>query len=299
MFRFSFASPWRQGLLARAVAGAVAAMVAAGPAAGPPVALAAGPPTVQSLDQCDLPCAWFTPSGVEVAEGDAGTRPANLQIHLTRASTQPVTVSYRARDGHLPGQSAVAGADYQATSGSVTFQPGEVVKTVSIPVLGDLVAENYEYLFVDLTEAVGARLYGDHRASAGVMILDNDTLISVADRSLTEGDAGTRAFAFTVSLSRSAYTDVTVRYATAAGTAAAGSDFTHTSGTLVFPSGATSRTVVVPVKGDPFVEPDETFFVNLSHPTNARLGDGQGRGTVKNDDVPGGAPCPIPNCETP
>jgi chitinase len=286
------------------VAGAVAARVAAVAAGAPPAALAApaaGPPTVQSGAQCGgHPCAWFANAGfVEVTEGDAGTRSADLQIHLTHASPDSATVSYRTRDGHLPGQSAVAGADYRATSGSVTFQPGEVVKTVSIPVLGDLVAENYEYLFVDLTGAVGAQLYGDHRDTGAVAIWDDDTLIAVSDRSLTEGDAGTRAFAFTVSLSRPSNKEVTVRYATANGTAGAGSDYVSTAGTLTFPVFATSQTVVVPVRGDVAVEPDETLFLNLSSPTNARLGDGQGRGTIRNDDVLGPAPCPVqvPNCQ--
>jgi Calx-beta domain-containing protein len=77
-----------------------------------------------------------------------------------------------------------------------------------------------------------------------------------------------------------------VSYATADGTATAGSDYTATSGSLPFTPGATSQPLAVDVLGDTTVETDETFFVNLSAPTNATLGDAQGLGTIGDDDAP-------------
>src|SRR5262249_36515762 len=75
---------------------------------------------------------------------------------------------------------------------------------------------------------------------------------------------------------------VTVQYATADGSATvADGDYTPVSGTLTFAPGQTQQTVTVLVKGDAVAEPDETFFVNLSSPTNAVLGTSQGTGTIK------------------
>jgi large repetitive protein len=56
------------------------------------------------------------------------------------------------------------------------------------------------------------------------------------------------------------------------------------SGTLSFAPGETSRSVTVSVTGDPVPEPDEAFLLHLSAPTNATLADGQGQGTIVNDD---------------
>jgi hypothetical protein len=80
-----------------------------------------------------------------------------------------------------------------------------------------------------------------------------------------------------------------VHYATTDGTATAGSDYTATSGNLVFAPGETSKTIGVPVVNDTAVEPDETFTLTLSSPLNAKLGTAQAIGTIENDDF---APAP-------
>ncbi|MGH7456523.1 MAG: Calx-beta domain-containing protein, partial [bacterium] len=110
--------------------------------------------------------------------------------------------------------------------------------------------------------------------------------ISINDVTVTEGNAGTVNADFTVTLSASSSQTVTVNYATFNGTATAGSDYVANSNTLSFPSGTTTQTISVVVNGDAFGEPDETFFVNLSNPTNATLADNQGQGTIVNDDAP-------------
>jgi hypothetical protein len=100
-----------------------------------------------------------------------------------------------------------------------------------------------------------------------------------------EGNAGAQTATFTVSLSAVSNNPVTVQYATADGTAAADSDYSTTSGTLTFAPGETQKTIAVPVNGDTVLEADETFLVNLSNPTNAVVGIGQGTGTIRNDDI--------------
>jgi len=77
---------------------------------------------------------------------------------------------------------------------------------------------------------------------------------------------------------------VTVNYATADGTATAGSDYQSMSGTLTFAPGETSKTITVQVIGDRLAEPNETFTVNLRNPTNANIGNGQGVGTILDDE---------------
>jgi hypothetical protein len=118
--------------------------------------------------------------------------------------------------------------------------------------------------------------------------LDALTLSSprINDVSKAEGNAGTTAFTFTVTLSPASTGTVTVKYATANGTALAGSDYTAASGTLTFTPGQTSKTVTVNVLGNTTVEPNETFYVNLSSPSGATIfdPDSRGVGTILNDD---------------
>jgi subtilisin family serine protease len=94
------------------------------------------------------------------------------------------------------------------------------------------------------------------------------------------------SFVFTVSLSAASSTQVTVKFATANGTAKAGRtwDFTAVSGTLTFKPGETSKTVSVSVLNDATTEADETFFVNLSGASGAGIAVSQGTGTILNDD---------------
>jgi hypothetical protein len=107
--------------------------------------------------------------------------------------------------------------------------------------------------------------------------------LSVGNVTVAEGNSGTTSAAFTVTLSPASAGAVTVNYATANGTATAG-DYTSTSGALAFALGQTTKTVNVPVIGDTTVEPTETFYLSLSNPAGAVLGDGQGTGTITNDD---------------
>jgi LmbE family N-acetylglucosaminyl deacetylase len=114
--------------------------------------------------------------------------------------------------------------------------------------------------------------------------------LAINDVSLKEGNAGTTAAVFTVSLSAPSSLPVTVSYASANGTAVAGSDYTAVSGTLTFAPGATTQTVSVPILGDATYEDDETFTVNLSAAQNATIASAQGLGTIQNDE-----PVPTPS----
>jgi PKD repeat protein len=108
--------------------------------------------------------------------------------------------------------------------------------------------------------------------------------VRVDDPTVAEGDDGTTALTFTVSLSNAFPDPVTVNYATHAGTATAGDDYVETSGTLTFAPGQTQKTVAVTVTGDLTDEPDETVELVLSDATNATIVDDTGVGTILNDD---------------
>jgi len=124
-----------------------------------------------------------------------------------------------------------------------------------------------------------------------VSVLLNDQIwpvlpprVFVSDATVTEGNSGTVNATFTVTLSKAATVNVTVHYETAADTATAGSDYVATSGDVVIPAGQTSRTFTVAVQGDRVAEPTESFAVNLSAPVNATITDGQGLGTILDDE---------------
>ena len=108
--------------------------------------------------------------------------------------------------------------------------------------------------------------------------------VSVADASAEEGTDAT--VDFEVTLSRSPGAAVTVRYATADGTATAGEDYTATSGTLSFAADETSKTVSVPVLDDKHDEGQETFTLTLSSASGAGvyLADATATGTIENAD---------------
>ncbi|MGH2689699.1 MAG: DUF7594 domain-containing protein [Actinomycetota bacterium] len=131
---------------------------------------------------------------------------------------------------------------------------------------------------------------GEHTSLPGPQLVvvsgPSTPALSVGDVSVTEGDAGTTDAAFVVSLDPPSDTEVTVGYATADGSATAGADYTAVSGTLTFPPGTASRTVVVPVVGDLLEEPDRTFLLVLSGAAGAPVADGQATGTIVDDDGP-------------
>jgi uncharacterized repeat protein (TIGR01451 family) len=110
--------------------------------------------------------------------------------------------------------------------------------------------------------------------------------ISVADAATDEGDTGTHALTFRVSLSNPSSQVVTADFATADGTASAGADYWPTNGVITFPPGITEQFLSVQIQGDTVDEADETFYLVLSNPVNAGLGKASATGTIRDDDGP-------------
>ena len=138
--------------------------------------------------------------------------------------------------------------------------------------------------FANLT---GGRFYTPSYDTTGAVLTGRVPPPPVADLSI--GDAhvleGTGALTFAVTLSRAATDPVTVDWATEDDSAAAGADYTASSGTLTFPAGATTQTVTVPVIDDAVVEPVKQLLLRLKHPVNASLETATGIGRIDPDDV--------------
>jgi cysteine-rich repeat protein len=109
--------------------------------------------------------------------------------------------------------------------------------------------------------------------------------LSIGDLSISEGNSGTKQAVFTVKLSQAAASAVTYDIATANGTATAGTDYEAKSLTgESIAAGTTSRSFAVSIIGDPYLEDNETFLVNVSHVVGATVADGQARGTILDED---------------
>jgi hypothetical protein len=151
-------------------------------------------------------------------------------------------------------------------------------------VVGDIAIESNETFSLNLSNAANATIAGAGFALG--TITDNDTpTITIVGVTITEANAGFTTAVFNVSLSAPSGNTVTVAYTTANGSAAAPSDYTAQSGVLTFSPGVTGRQIVVQIVGDVSIEPNETYSVNLSSPTNATIaGSGFGLGTITNND---------------
>jgi hypothetical protein len=219
----------------------------------------------------------ITVHDVLVVEGNAGTTQAAFSITLSAASSQTVTCNFATADG-----TATAGSDYVATSGALSFAPGETQKSVVVLVNGDTVDEAQETFFLDISNVQNATV--NTSRGTGFIVDDDGPTISVNDVSVREGNVGTKPATFTLTLSAASVEAIAVRVTTAAGTATAGSDFNSINTVVIFQPGTVTRTVDVDIIGDTILEPDETFTVNLSEPFGTTIADGQGAGTILDDD---------------
>ncbi|MCX7785804.1 MAG: T9SS type A sorting domain-containing protein, partial [candidate division WOR-3 bacterium] len=220
-------------------------------------------------------------SDTSALEGNMGTKSFGFYVTLSNPSYQTITVNYATANG----TATTGDNDYIATSGTLTFNSGETSKRIGVTVNGDYKYETDETFYVNLTNLVNAT-FGDDQAVGTILNDDDMPTMTINDVSLTEGNTGTKAFVFTVSLSNPSYQTITVDYATADNTATiADNDYNSASGSLTFDSGDVSKTITVYVNGDYKYEPNETFFVNLTNLVNATFGDNQGLGTILNDDV--------------
>ena len=214
---------------------------------------------------------------------------ADFIVSLSALSLQTVTVEYQTTETG----SAVAGVDFFASSGTVTFLPGETQSRITITHEGDTSDESDENYSVSLTAPVNAVLSGEGPVlSATGVILDdessaNDLALFVSDPEIYETNSGQVEAIFEVTLSSPSESDITLNYATSNGTALAGQDYTSTSGTLTFLAGQTVAAVKVPVLGDRTIETAEEFSLVVTPNGFIQNGtqDSTGTARILNDDT--------------
>ena len=243
----------------------------------------------------DTPAPAFAINDVSVTEGGA----LSFTVTKTGSTSSSFSVNYATANG-----TAIAGSDYTAASGTLTFAAAEMTKTVTVSTIDDTAVEGAETLYVNLSGATGGATITD---SQGVgTINDNDTAATCNGVSFAIGNAADtegNGLAFAVTKSGTASISCSVSYATADGTAVAPGDYTATSGTLAFAASETTKYVSVTTLINAPGESNETLYVNLSNPTNgSTIGDSQGVGTLYDYyDEGGGGPggggggggCPI------
>ena len=214
-----------------------------------------------------------------VTEGNTGTTSMTFTVSLSSADTGTVRVDYETLSG-----TATEGQDFTSASGELVFAAGETSKTVTVPIIGDLVDEDNETFSLFLPRVQGAT-FADSSGEGTIADDDATPTLSVSDVSTLEGDAGTSQVTVTLTLSGPSGEFVSVDLQTLDGTATfADADFHSTSGTIVFQPGQTQRTLDLTVVGDENNEPDEFFTVELSDIDGATLGDGSARIEIRNDD---------------
>ena len=215
---------------------------------------------------------------VMVTEGNSGTVDAGFTVSLSAESGRDVTVDWATSD-----ETATAGTDYTAGSGTLTFVAGDMTKNIDVAVIGDTVDEEDETFTVTLSNAGNA---GISDATGIGTITDDDATLSIGDASANEGDKAE----FTVSLSQAAAAAVVVSVSTSDGTAMSTSDYTAVSGMrLTIAAGDTSATVEVQTTEDTVLEGSETYTANMEAvgdlPVGVVLGTVAGTGTITDDDA--------------
>ena len=245
--------------------------------------------TTVTITDVSQPPISLTINDVTLTEGNSGTTNAVFTVSLSSAASTVVSVNYATANG-----TATAGTDYTALpTTTLTFNPGETSKTITVAVNGDNQVELNETFFLNLSnlQGNGSNVTITDNQGQGTINNNDSASIAITDVTVTEGNSGTTNAVFTVSLSNPVDTAITLYYTTANGTATtADNDYTAIATTpLIFNAGETSKTITVAVNGDTKVEANETFFVNLSNlQTNGRnvtIADNQGQGTITDDDV--------------
>jgi hypothetical protein len=230
-------------------------------------------------------------ANVSQNEGNSGTANMSFTVRLSAATTTAVSFSF-ATGGGTATAGTTGTADYVATSGTGSIAAGATTFTIQVPIRGDTTVEPNETFNLNITGITNA---ANTTASATGTIVNDDQAavlptLSIGNQSANEGNTGTSTMTFTVQLSAAAPTGgVSFNFATANGTATAGSDYVAIPSTArTIAAGQTSTTIAVTLNGDTAVEANETFSVNITGATNTANATASATGTIVNDDQAAG-----------
>jgi hypothetical protein len=226
-----------------------------------------------------LPVVGFVGSASSGAETSS---PASIFVTLSDPASTAVTVDYATT---AAGTATGGGTDFTDISGTLTFAPGETFKTLSLPLIDDLLVESTETVQLTLSNAAHAAL--STSSTHTFSILDNDTpivAIAATDALANEaGDTGT----FTLTRNGGIDSSLTVNF-TRSGSATSGSDYTaiNTPGTITFDIGDATKTVTVTPLQDTTNEANETVILTLTPGSGYTVGSpSSATVTIEDDDV--------------
>jgi hypothetical protein len=187
----------------------------------------------------DDPRVRFSTATFNVTEGASAS--ATITVQRTGATGPVVSVPYSTSDG-----TAIAGVDYMATSGVLTFAAGQTSKTFTVPIVNDALAEGTQTVNLALGTPIGAALSAPSTAVLNINDTDGPATFAFAQAVFTVVESGVSAL-ITVTRTGSTGGNLTVEYETADGTGVQGTDYVQASGTLLFGPGELSKTFAVPV----------------------------------------------------
>ncbi|WP_197480191.1 CARDB domain-containing protein, partial [Anabaena sp. 4-3] len=202
---------------------------------------------------------------------------ANINLIRTGGSDGEISVTITPSDG-----TATTGSDYDNSPITVTFGNGEISKTVTIPLNDDSNYEPNETVNLTLTNPTGGATLGTQQ-TAILTIIDNDAVpgvIEFSDANYAINENGTPVTAVTLTRTNGSDGAVSVRVNLTNGTATAGSDYNNAPITVNFADGEISKTVTIPIFDDTIFDPNQTFNITLSNPTNGVTIGSQNNATV-------------------
>ena len=188
---------------------------------------------------------------------------ATLTVTRDGGSAGTMTVDYATADGTAK---SGKGRDFTAVVGTLTFAPGEVSKTIAVPILDDNLFEGDETLTVTLTNARGGATLGTNSVAL-LTIIDQEPGQFVLISSVVNTVENYGYVTINVQRINGNFGPASVSYSTMDGTAVAGRDYTKTSGTLNFADGQTEASFNVPLTDRPKINGTRTLTVSLSLPT--------------------------------
>jgi hypothetical protein len=209
-------------------------------------------------------------SQTSVSLGEAGNTTFGVQLAFQPASNVNVTVA-----SSDPGAATVSPS-------TLTFNSANYATNQTVTVSGVNDAD-----MANETVTVTLSSPGATNRTVTANVDDDDDpppTLSIDDVSVSEGNTGQANATLTVTLSATSIVQVGFDFATADGSASQPIDYVQTSGSKTIAAGSTTTTIDIPVKGDAFAEPNESFTVQLSNPSNATIADGSGQVTITNDD---------------
>jgi Ca2+-binding RTX toxin-like protein len=265
------------------------------PNTGANAALLVNASAIGTILDDELPGFSVSPLSINQPEGTAGTSTHTFTVTLSQALNAPASVNWQVNG---TGPNPANAADFPGgviPSGTLTFAPGEISKTISVTVAGDPTPETDETFLVALSGATAGTIVLNGQSNPSTIVNDDIPTLNLAmaptiNALALEGNAGQQNLGFQITSSSVVGTPITVNWAVqASGTNAANAaDFfggVIPSGTAVINPGSNTALFNVPINGDILLEPDETFNVVITSASMGQLGTAVVPMTLTNDDT--------------